>query len=892
MVSRVDRCALFVDAGYALADGAMAVHGTRRRDSVSWDHAGLLKLLAGLAKDRTGLPVLRCYWYETAEDRTSEHDALAEMPGLKLRLVSTRPGRREGTESQLRRDIVTLAKSGAIADAFIASADEHLTEMVAEVQDLGLRVVILHIASDRGWTVPQSLRQECDDIVEISAVHLRPFVDLIRGAEPAMLHEQYAAAGYASSSAPSGNGSRASADPQASANSYNDAPAPALPAAAGDYRVRAGTDYGSTRPDSSAATAQHGPTPPYTDGGPPFTDRGPGQDAGARQAGAAFTSGAPAEGPQAGTMHAGASQGAAAQGGTGYGGGAGTSQPGIAPSAMEPGVARPAGPGHAAPGQAGVHQRTGGRAGTGQVAADLGGIDQYGRGPLGNGRIDPEQGARAGELGTAQAGTGQFAGHAEQGQFGTQAGQEQFGAGPGRAGQFPGHAATDQFAGRPSLPGTSELGGQEHARSAEASRSTGQPVAQAAQQPLGTGPHAQPPQHPGASSGSIYQGTHGAGGPRREYDVSQQPIMPRSAQASSGPGEPGAVREPVGRQHAVPAASPAPQGGATQHASPPQYRSHGGPAQHVPGAHPSGAGNPAATQGRGHDHPAEDDQNRLARGIHVQRGPYENGQAAAGAAASYQNGGPPAGYQAPGGQVGSGQTFPDVRPPDPSGSTAYQGSRDGYQSAPGRNGAHGAAPGYHDDQGAGRYPSFTPYQSGSPMNGGADNGGPRGDQISRTPSAGFAAAPAPVQPQAYGPPDRGYIPGQPAAFPPGPHAPGSDEAARSAYRSAQPPGGGPYAQYQDASALPAVRPAQPVAVSLSEAVKAAHGEGYMFGESVSRGAPGLWLEAVLARKPRMPSDLEARLLQGSSLPIDSLLHDEVRHSLRRGFWDALESVRR
>lgn len=198
----MDRCALFVDAGYALADGAMAVHGTRRRDSVSWDHAGLLKLLAGLARDRTGLPVLRCYWYEAAEGgRTAEHDELAEMPGLKLRLVNTRPGRREGIESQLRRDIVTLATSGAIADAFIASADEHLAEIVSEVQDLGLRVVILHIASDGGWTIPQPLRQECDDIVEISGVHLRPFVDLIRGAETAPREEhQFAGAGYGSRS--------------------------------------------------------------------------------------------------------------------------------------------------------------------------------------------------------------------------------------------------------------------------------------------------------------------------------------------------------------------------------------------------------------------------------------------------------------------------------------------------------------------------------------------------------------------------------------------------------------------------------------------------------------------------------------------------------------------
>ena len=72
----------------------------------------------------------------------------------------------------------------------------------------------------------------------------------------------------------------------------------------------------------------------------------------------------------------------------------------------------------------------------------------------------------------------------------------------------------------------------------------------------------------------------------------------------------------------------------------------------------------------------------------------------------------------------------------------------------------------------------------------------------------------------------------------------------------------------------------------------AHSEGFEFGKSVAREAPALWLEAVVARKPRMPSDLEARLLQGSTLPIDALLHEEVRHALRRGFWDALERSRR
>jgi len=115
----------------------------------------------------------------------------------------------------------------------------------------------------------------------------------------------------------------------------------------------------------------------------------------------------------------------------------------------------------------------------------------------------------------------------------------------------------------------------------------------------------------------------------------------------------------------------------------------------------------------------------------------------------------------------------------------------------------------------------------------------------------------------------------------------------------QPPGGqfsGPPASYPAppyggmSQPVPA-SPPPPVAISVGEAVQSAHAEGFGFGEAVARDAPALWLEAVLARKPRMPSDLEARLLQGSALPIDSLLHDEVRHALRRGFWDALERSR-
>jgi NYN domain len=187
----VDRCALFVDASYVLADGAMAVHGTRRGESVSWDYEGLLQLLSDLARERTGLPVLRCYWYEATVDgrRTAEQDTLADIPGIKLRVAKIRPGRREGVETEIHRDLTTLARNSAVSDALVLSAEEDLSQVIADVQDLGMRVTLVHIAVDGNWTISRSLRQESDDIIEIGGEQLRPYVELIVGAEPAHTDE-------------------------------------------------------------------------------------------------------------------------------------------------------------------------------------------------------------------------------------------------------------------------------------------------------------------------------------------------------------------------------------------------------------------------------------------------------------------------------------------------------------------------------------------------------------------------------------------------------------------------------------------------------------------------------------------------------------------------------
>jgi len=731
----VDRCALFVDAGYALADGAMAVHGTRRRDSVSWDHAGLLKLLTGLARDRTGLPVLRCYWYEAAADgnRTAEHDALADTPGLKLRLVNVRPGRREGIETQLRRDLLTLAKNGAISDAFVASANENLAEIVAEVQDLGLRVVILHIASDGGWTVPQSLRQESDDLVEISGVHLRPFVDLIRGAEPANSDELYASAA-AGSRGHAGGGA-----PVTGAGTSQGLAVAALPAPGTVYAGSAVADYRQgAQPYSDAGLAQPGSQTAYPGGGGDSQPVGqPGQlgqqQSGQQQNGPAHGGSMPGRSQQNG--YSGSAQGAAAQNGSQQSGyPVGAAQAGLPADSYQGGM-----------GQNGMSQNSAAQNGMAQNGMAQNGMAQNGAAYSGSAHGQPA--APAGQGGAGQAGPGQT------------------GAGQAGAGQMPASSAhagaglSLQGSGAPgnSAPGSGVPGGSAHGSGG----------------PGSTGPQHAAPQH-GAPQGGTPQG--GYSGAAMQGSAAQ-PGMPSSGY----------------------------QTGSVQNGS-------------MQGSYASGLG-------QGQNTPAPN-------------GPPQNGYAPGGGQqASYQNG------------------WPQIGPP--------QG---GYQQGPPQNGA----------------------QPGDLYGGSYGAAPPAAAQV------GFDAAPTPGQHQLYGPPDPGYFSDQPGAT-------GADQGPRASYAQPQPgpaagtafPGQAGYPpQPQPVAQLPAVRAMQSVAVSLPEAVKAAHAEGFGFGESVGRDAPALWLDAVLARKPRMPSDLEARLLQGSALPIDSLLHDEVRHSLRRGFWDALESARR
>jgi uncharacterized LabA/DUF88 family protein len=719
----VDRCALFVDAGYLLADGAMAVHGTHRRESVTWDYPGLLALLANLAMERSRMPLLRCYWYDSTVEgrRTPDHDALADLPGVKLRLAKMRPGRREGVEGEIHRDLTTLARNQAVSDAMVVTGEEDLAEVIADVQDMGMRVTLLHISSDGNSEIPRALRQECDDIVEINVAQLRPYAELISGAEPPRQGEREGGmlALRAGSTGPMGSVASAASAASAGSNGNGRGHMPAGSGGSGAGQQAAAPSY----PAAGAAQYQQ----PAAQLRP---SRGEEQTGAREDAQRAEAAAAPEFTPR------------------------------------EFGPADRADRADGAPEYAPLEEYA--------TVADYGAASDY-RAPLGDYGAVPDYGPSFPDFTPAAPAPAAPAPAAP-----AASSAPDF---AGRAGAVP------DFASRPGAGARTEL--PEYQAMPARDGVYGAPIAvPAAAEDL---PAERSParQRPEADSLRPVESGYSPGGAREQF------------QLEAG------MREPVPAGAAQVRRLPTRGGGQPGHAA--SQPSLGQPSLGQPAQSPQGAAMPAV----------------------------------------------PGGMDPGGGSSGSGgQPIAPVVPMEQAG-LAYGGNRGGgYGGSRPANGP--ASPVSLVGQPSGAPGPSVRADAAGPGNGG---GGQQGQG---------------VQGGQNGPGGQGGQGGQPE---PGAHPMLSPVVAA-------PPAG-----YQDAGG-PAGYSGGQSGVSLAEAVQSAHDEGQAFGESVARDAPALWLEAVLARKPRMPSDLEARLLQGSALPIDFLLHDEVRHALRRGFWDALERARR
>lgn len=162
-------CCLYVDAGYLLAAAATRVAGTSLRSSIHVEYRALVESLIAEAEERSGLPLLRVYWYDSARDAVPDPQQvrIGELRKVKLRLGRFgREGEQKGVDLRIGLDLVTHARNGAADVFFLVSGDDDLTEAVEEAQGHGVEVMVLAVpdGDEKPHGVSRHLLRAADDL--------------------------------------------------------------------------------------------------------------------------------------------------------------------------------------------------------------------------------------------------------------------------------------------------------------------------------------------------------------------------------------------------------------------------------------------------------------------------------------------------------------------------------------------------------------------------------------------------------------------------------------------------------------------------------------------------------------------------------------------------------
>ena len=166
------RSAIFVDAGYLYAQGAVALSGqklARAQVTLNLDET-IAMLLSECALRTSDTPLLRIYWYDglSRGELSLDQQRLASMQDVKLRLgIVNQAGQQKGVDSLIVTDLVELARNHAISDAVLLSGDEDLRIGVQIAQSFGVRVHLIGIEPSRS-SQSVLLLQEADTTTEWS----------------------------------------------------------------------------------------------------------------------------------------------------------------------------------------------------------------------------------------------------------------------------------------------------------------------------------------------------------------------------------------------------------------------------------------------------------------------------------------------------------------------------------------------------------------------------------------------------------------------------------------------------------------------------------------------------------------------------------------------------
>ena len=178
------RVAVFVDAGYAYAQGSALITGSetkKPRKFINIDGKLIVNKLTKLAISISGKKeLLRIYWYDgaPATGRSPEQIELAQLDNVKLRLGQLNSaGQQKGVDSLIVTDLMELARNNAISDAVVVTGDEDIRIGVQIAQSHGVRVHLLGIggATNKG-SQSLTLQDEADTVTEWNKSDVETFM--------------------------------------------------------------------------------------------------------------------------------------------------------------------------------------------------------------------------------------------------------------------------------------------------------------------------------------------------------------------------------------------------------------------------------------------------------------------------------------------------------------------------------------------------------------------------------------------------------------------------------------------------------------------------------------------------------------------------------------------
>jgi uncharacterized LabA/DUF88 family protein len=170
------KIAIFVDAGYFWVAVSKILYGEKRdRSGIFIDFCKMReKFILLLEKEFPGYEILRFYWFDGPSIEngglSSAHMEIANLDNFNLCLgfLNTAEGSANGKEVKQKAvdgsiitKMITLAQNKAISDILLVSGDGDLLPGIILVQDAGIRVHCLKIAS-KTETISKLVRRAVD----------------------------------------------------------------------------------------------------------------------------------------------------------------------------------------------------------------------------------------------------------------------------------------------------------------------------------------------------------------------------------------------------------------------------------------------------------------------------------------------------------------------------------------------------------------------------------------------------------------------------------------------------------------------------------------------------------------------------------------------------------